>query len=445
MFKRARQWESSEIRRRLTQHIAGIRGELAFRDHLTGLFNRRLVSQVLEDWWYDLLAPGEKLSLIMIDLDRFKEVNDTYGHLAGDDVLRAIAEILLKHFRDQDVVARYGGDEFVMVLPGAPASEAAAICERARRAISEHRFISQQEGVPIEVPVSFSIGVACFPEDGRSGTGLLQQADDRLYQEKRQRRAEDRRRGKRRGRMLAAVVASAVISAVAATLWVTRSQPQQSSQVPVTPVPATPRAEPGWSQRESELLAEIAALQQQLEALTSAAQQQPESSASQRRIAALSQEIQRLQQALQARRPSPLAATRVPTRPPPTPTPLPPTPVPSPSLHPSPTAATQLEPTAPAVSEPTPPDVVTAPILKRYPPHGYPEVARKLDKEATVSLRVLVDTTGRVKHVELIGKPAGFGFDEEAKRAAFRARYEPATRNGTPIAMKTILTINFER
>lgn len=154
---------------------------LAHTDPLTQVLNRRaLVSRLAAELdrarRYDSVV-----SLLMIDLDHFKLVNDTYGHLVGDDVLREIAEMLQIAVRSVDVVARYGGEEFVVVLPETPLGGAVTFAERIRIQVEAHAFRAAERTLHI----SASIGVAVFPSDGiASVEQLLAGADDALYRAK---------------------------------------------------------------------------------------------------------------------------------------------------------------------------------------------------------------------------------------------------------------------
>jgi diguanylate cyclase (GGDEF)-like protein len=152
--------------------------QLAVRDGLTGLYNRRafgelLVSAVSNE---DRRATGS-LGLVLLDVDHFKKLNDTYGHLAGDAALRSLARLLDQHLRKGDQAARYGGEEFVVILPGADAERSVGAAERLRSALERHRFVF--EGA--RIPLSASLGVAVFPGDGRDAETLLAAADRALY------------------------------------------------------------------------------------------------------------------------------------------------------------------------------------------------------------------------------------------------------------------------
>jgi diguanylate cyclase (GGDEF)-like protein/PAS domain S-box-containing protein len=155
--------------------------EFSIRDHLTGLFNRRYLEETLER--EILRASRKKLSLgiIMLDVDDFKRFNDTCGHAAGDAILQALGNLLLKNVRGEDIPSRYGGDEFLVVLPDASRAvtgeRAESICESAKQ------FHLSFEGQTLEA-VTLSLGVAVFPEDGFTSTAVLRAADAALYRAK---------------------------------------------------------------------------------------------------------------------------------------------------------------------------------------------------------------------------------------------------------------------
>jgi len=155
--------------------------EQSVRDHLTGLFNRRYMEETLER---ELLRATRKqlsLGIIMLDVDEFKHFNDTYGHAAGDAILRELGNLLLKHVRREDIPCRYGGDEFIIVLPDASqvvtSERAEHICKNAKQ--SHVQF----EGQILEA-VTLSLGVAVFPKDGSTSAAVLKAADDALYRAK---------------------------------------------------------------------------------------------------------------------------------------------------------------------------------------------------------------------------------------------------------------------
>jgi diguanylate cyclase (GGDEF)-like protein len=122
-------------------------------------------------------------TLLMMDVDNFKNVNDTYGHLAGDAVLRAVAEALTASIRKEDVAARYGGEEFAIFLPGRTAEESLAIAERIRTAVEAIRVHLSGSGKPIRVTIS--VGMASSPQHGLEHPQILDQADAALYRAKR--------------------------------------------------------------------------------------------------------------------------------------------------------------------------------------------------------------------------------------------------------------------
>jgi diguanylate cyclase (GGDEF)-like protein len=122
------------------------------------------------------------MSVLMLDLDDFKLVNDTFGHLFGDRVLTWTAELIRSTLRGSDVAARYGGDEFAIILPETDADEARRAAERILGAFRDRAFVGEQRG---PVPIGASIGVATFPVDGRTGTELIVAADQALYRVKR--------------------------------------------------------------------------------------------------------------------------------------------------------------------------------------------------------------------------------------------------------------------
>lgn len=154
---------------------------LATRDRLTGLYNRGRFLDMLQWTVEKHIRYQEKTSLLMFDIDRFKNVNDTYGHQAGDEALVAVARTCEQVMRKSDMVARYGGEEFVVLLPETDQTGAAKIAEKLRQAVSE-LLISCVKG---QIRVTISVGVVDFSEvDELSFDSVIKLADDRLYKAK---------------------------------------------------------------------------------------------------------------------------------------------------------------------------------------------------------------------------------------------------------------------
>ena len=150
----------------------------SIRDVLTGLFNRRYFEETLSRELARADRDGDPLSLLMADLDFFKAVNDTFGHAAGDRALQSIADLLRRHVRAGDVVCRYGGEEFAVVLPGAAPEQALERASVLRRAA--HSVELPGPG-PMHGVLSLSVGVASFPAHARRAADLVRSADEALY------------------------------------------------------------------------------------------------------------------------------------------------------------------------------------------------------------------------------------------------------------------------
>jgi len=157
--------------------------ELSYTDTLTGIANRRQLFARLEQELSRSMRFGEEVSVLMIDLDLFKAINDGHGHAVGDSVLRNVALLLKRNVRKVDMVGRYGGDEFMVVLPRIRLEEAVEVAEKVRRTIAAGAFPAVAETTPIHVTVS--IGVAAFGHDAVDVEGLLEKADHALYDAKR--------------------------------------------------------------------------------------------------------------------------------------------------------------------------------------------------------------------------------------------------------------------
>ncbi len=149
--------------------------QLAYRDGLTGVFNRRFFERRMTDELERSERHGNALSVLMVDIDGFKRLNDEFGHLLGDEVLKLVSNIFLKHTRKNDTVCRYGGDELAVLLPQISAKNAFIVAEKLRRAIAEWEFPG------VARAVTLSIGVAQYPIHGVSRDELVQSADSALY------------------------------------------------------------------------------------------------------------------------------------------------------------------------------------------------------------------------------------------------------------------------
>lgn len=163
-------------------HEAARLREISVTDSLTGLFNKRYFDLRLAEEVARSRDTGQPLALLMLDIDHFKHYNDTFGHTAGDGVLREVARILRETSRQGDVPCRYGGEEFALILPGAGSEQALAAAERVRRAVAQHAFpggAAQPGGF-----LTVSVGAAVFPADAAGAAELTERADQALYRAK---------------------------------------------------------------------------------------------------------------------------------------------------------------------------------------------------------------------------------------------------------------------
>jgi diguanylate cyclase (GGDEF)-like protein len=151
---------------------------LSVTDDLTQLYNSRFLSQVLRRETKRASRSGRPLSLLFIDLDGFKEINDTHGHLFGSRALVEAAGVIRSSARETDMVARFGGDEFAMILPDTGSEGAAAVGERVREKVATFRFL---EGDGLDIRLTVSVGVATLPDVAASADGLVQAADEAMY------------------------------------------------------------------------------------------------------------------------------------------------------------------------------------------------------------------------------------------------------------------------
>lgn len=151
----------------------------AIRDGLTGLFNRRYLEETLDRELSRSKRQGSPLAVIMLDLDHFKEYNDTYGHHAGDELLMSLGELIQEQNRGEDIACRYGGEEFLLIMPGAPLEAALNRAEELNRSVKNlHTRNTSLK------PITISAGVAIFPDHGGAGMEVIQAADAALYRAK---------------------------------------------------------------------------------------------------------------------------------------------------------------------------------------------------------------------------------------------------------------------
>jgi diguanylate cyclase (GGDEF)-like protein len=147
---------------------------------LTKLYNYRYLMQYLESEVKRCLRYKKKVSLLFIDIDGFKRINDTFGHLVGSHALAEMAQVFRRILRETDVVGRYGGDEFVIVLPETPLNGAMVIAERIRKKVEDYEFIAQN----LSIRLTVSLGVANCPKHTLTAEGLIKKADAAMYRAK---------------------------------------------------------------------------------------------------------------------------------------------------------------------------------------------------------------------------------------------------------------------
>ena len=162
-------------------HLTEELRDQSIRDPLTGLFNRRFMQESLNKELQRSRRKQRSLAVIFLDLDHFKHFNDTFGHDAGDSVLKSMADMFRVHFRTDDVICRYGGEEFAVILPESSIEDAAKRAETLRLATRDLRLV---HGGILLSTVTLSIGIAGFPDHGKDAHELLDQADKCLYQSK---------------------------------------------------------------------------------------------------------------------------------------------------------------------------------------------------------------------------------------------------------------------
>jgi diguanylate cyclase (GGDEF)-like protein len=155
---------------------------LAIRDEVTGLMNRRIMLESLTQHLSAAQRHGQALSVLMLDIDFFKRVNDTFGHLSGDKVLKAIAGVMEQRRREQDFLGRFGGEEFLIILPNTDSSGAMAMAEALRKAVQAYPF-EAVSGDPIAITLSIGLCSLSQLPDARSDD-LIGAADHALYRAK---------------------------------------------------------------------------------------------------------------------------------------------------------------------------------------------------------------------------------------------------------------------
>ncbi|MDD5275051.1 MAG: diguanylate cyclase [Methylovulum sp.] len=177
-------WQDITEKLRIEHEIMALQAKLqeqAIHDPLTGLYNRLFLIENLERELKQAERTGGAVSVIMTDIDHFKAVNDCYGHLAGDEVLRHFASIMKDYARCSDIACRYGGEEFFLVLPNTSLEVACERAEQLRQAVAEH---PPQFDIR-DIPITASFGVATIPHNAAvSSTELIGKADAALYQAK---------------------------------------------------------------------------------------------------------------------------------------------------------------------------------------------------------------------------------------------------------------------
>jgi diguanylate cyclase (GGDEF)-like protein len=159
--------------------------ELSITDEITPLYNFRHFHQALDRELKLIHRYGGSLSLLFVDLDRFKPINDQYGHLRGSRTLREVGFLIRAAVRETDIPARYGGDEFVVILPQTDGASARVLAEKLRRLVEGHTFL-QEEG--INARLGASLGVATYPGEAETKEALIRLADKRMYEDKGSRR-----------------------------------------------------------------------------------------------------------------------------------------------------------------------------------------------------------------------------------------------------------------
>lgn len=183
LARRALRDNAASLRQQLSEihALQSLLREQANRDALTGLYNRRYLDSTIDRELARCARDQLPMSVMLMDVDHFKAVNDRHGHQTGDTVLRRLGDTLRHEARASDVVCRYGGEEFLLLLPGMDSEQALKRAELLRQAF-ERNQTTTETGAPVQV--TLSVGVACYPKHGNSPAELLRHADDALYRAK---------------------------------------------------------------------------------------------------------------------------------------------------------------------------------------------------------------------------------------------------------------------
>jgi diguanylate cyclase (GGDEF)-like protein len=171
-----------QLERAYSEHLERLSESLrqiAYHDSLTGLYNQRYFREQLPHELQRALRYGHNLSVVMLDVNRFKEVNDRYGHLMGDKLLAFLGRLIAENVRSTDIAARYGGDEFALILPETDITSARATVDKLTDIIGKRR--DWGGGLLQEVTLEVAVGIATFPHDGTTEEDLLLCADRHLY------------------------------------------------------------------------------------------------------------------------------------------------------------------------------------------------------------------------------------------------------------------------
>ena len=154
-------------------------------DPLTGIFNRRYLDRRLHEEAAVARRYGRPLSVMLLDIDHFKRINDGYGHQIGDHVLSALVEVVAGVLRESDIFARYGGEEFMIIAPHTPQLRATDLAERLRKCIEAHQFkLTNERGEDLDIRLTVSIGVASFSDEIADMDKLVHAADENMYRAK---------------------------------------------------------------------------------------------------------------------------------------------------------------------------------------------------------------------------------------------------------------------